>query len=242
MNEHIAKPISPKQLFDALLKWIEPGERELARPDEAATEQAASPVEELPELAGIDTAAGIARMVGNIGSYRKLLAKFVDNQADAIEKIRSAVADEEGEIEVRLAHTLKGVGGSIGAETLQAAAAKLETALKKDSKKMPPRLISQTEGELDKILAVIKSAFPEDAPEPGSGNGEIPADFDDQLQTLLGKLEEYDSEAADLLDDISGQVMGTPASAPLQALKKAVGQYDFDGAVDQVKDIINKYT
>ena len=29
MNDHITKPISPRLLFEALLKWIPDGEREL---------------------------------------------------------------------------------------------------------------------------------------------------------------------------------------------------------------------
>ena len=59
---------------------------------------------------------------------------------------------------------------------------------------------------------------------------------------VLAKLEEYDSDAGDLLDSIAASVRGTPASAPLEALKKTVGQYDFENAVEQIKDIISEYT
>jgi CheY-like chemotaxis protein len=241
MNDHIPKPISPKQLFDALAKWIKPGDREL--PDlEDGKEEAGVDGGDLPELPGIDTAAGISRMGGNIGSYRKLLRKFVDNQADAIDGIRAAFADGDVELAVRLAHTLKGVGGSIGADTLQAAASRLEAALKKAPGALPPQLISQAEAELIKILDVIRSGCPEDTAEPEGGDGEIPEDFSEQLQAVLAKLEEYDSDAGDLLDSIAAGVRGTPASASLDALKKTVGQYDFENAVEQIKDIMSEYT
>ena len=85
---------------------------------------------ELPDLPGIDTEAGVARMGGSVKSYLRLLEKFADNQADAIAGITQAVEQGDGEAAVRLAHTLKGVGGSIGADALQQAAAEVEAALK----------------------------------------------------------------------------------------------------------------
>ena len=89
MNAHLNKPIDPKELYSALLSWIEPGEREvpegLGEPegDEGINEETLS-------IPGIDTEAGIGRIGGNQASYRKLLRKFVDNQAGAIDEISAA--------------------------------------------------------------------------------------------------------------------------------------------------------
>ncbi len=59
---------------------------------------------------------------------------------------------------------------------------------------------------------------------------------------LLGKLEEYDSEAEDLLIEIMDQVKGAEIYNSLLALKKHVGQYDFETAAAELKPLIEKYT
>ena len=240
MNDHIAKPISPKQLFDALAKWIKPGERELPELSEDDEASAASATD-LPELPGIDSKSGLARMGGNAGAYRRLLLKFIDNQADAISSIRSAFDAGDNELAVRLAHTLKGVSGSIGAGALQSAAANLEGALKEAPEVLPSESIADTEAELDKILGVIRTTMPEAADAPAGGDGEVPADLGNRLQAVLVKLEDYDSEAGDLLEEIAAAVRGTPAGHALDKLRQTVGQYDFENAVQQINVIIADY-
>ena len=161
---------------------------------------------ELPDLAGIDTEAGLARVGGNIRSYLKLLNKFAENQAHAISEIRSAFDDSDIELSVRLAHTLKGVGGAIGATDLQDAAAKLESSLKKSPKGLPKKLVATAEQELDRILGLLAELTAAGAPGSDAA-GAIPDDFADRLQELQSKLEDYDTESEELLDrtDRAGQ-------------------------------------
>jgi signal transduction histidine kinase/DNA-binding response OmpR family regulator/HPt (histidine-containing phosphotransfer) domain-containing protein len=238
MNDHIAKPIDPQVLFAVLLQWIEPGEREL--PDALQTLQEPTTQEEtLPELPGIDTEAGLARMAGNIRSYRKLLNKFSANQQGAIGEIRAAFAKGDHEGTVRLAHTLKGVAGTVGASALQESAASLEAALKGEPEEAPEALITHTEAELDRALSVLQAVA---AAEPHSGSGDgysgVPADLSSRLRGLLEKLEQYDSGADDVLEEILGQVVGTPLADSLGALRKRVSGYDFEGAAGDLEQLV----
>ena len=107
-----------------MLKWVPHGERDLPEGVDDATEAATD--QEIPNFPGIDTEDGVARLGGNVSSYLKLLNKFADNQADAIERLKEELRADNPEEAVRVAHTLKGVSGSIGASDLQEVATQLE--------------------------------------------------------------------------------------------------------------------
>jgi signal transduction histidine kinase/CheY-like chemotaxis protein len=239
MNDHIAKPIVPRVLFDALLRWVPHGERELPDiPDaEGMTE---STQEALPEIPGIDTATGVERVGGNVTAYRKLLAKFAENQADALDKLREAVTEGDQELSVRIAHTLKGVSGSIGADALYEAAAELESALKQATENLPKDLLAQTESALTAVLLPIQ-ALVTDGGKSSSTPGELPDDLSEQLQTLSELLDEYDTEAGDKLDSLLQTIEGTELHGELNGIRSLLEQYDFEGAAEKLAPLLEQH-
>ena len=242
MNDHIAKPIDPNALFRALIKWIEPRERDLSGLPASKASETTESEDALPDLPGIDTEAGIARMGGNVRSYRKLLEKFVDNQDDAMDQIELAMSEGDSEKSVRLAHTLKGVGGAIGASALQHSAAKLESALLESACDSCEILLKETRQELDAVVVTIRSICPDEDETAQHGTGELPADLVPQLDQLLEKIDEYDASAGDLLENILGQIVGTDFHQPLRGLKKHLDQYEFEEAAEKLKPLRDQLT
>jgi signal transduction histidine kinase/DNA-binding response OmpR family regulator/HPt (histidine-containing phosphotransfer) domain-containing protein len=241
MNDHVAKPIIPRVLFETLLEWIPQGERELPEVDDTES-FSDSAGEALPEITGIDTLAGVQRVGGNIASYRRLLQKFADNQANALDEIRAAFVGNDDELTVRLAHTLKGVSGSIGANAVHQAAAKLEAALKEAPAELPEDLLAETEKELMAVLEPITAMMSAGADGDVAPSGELPADFAVQLQHLRELLDEYDTESGDKLEDILSQVRGTEVHDELAALKTQLDNYDFEAAAEKLGPIIEQYS
>jgi PAS domain S-box-containing protein len=234
MNDHIAKPINTKILFEALMKWIPHGERVLPDSYEPVGDRTKEPV--LPELPGIDIEAGIARLGGNARSYLRLLEKFADNQTDTIRELESAIADRDDETAMRLAHTLKGVSGSIGADALQTMAAELETALKTNAANLVEKLAAVS-AELNRVFGLIQGIGSAQS-EAGHSNETLPANLVPRLNELLVKLEEYDSEAEDILLEILDDVKNSEVQRMLQGVKKQIGQYDLETAAEELKPII----
>jgi polar amino acid transport system substrate-binding protein len=242
MNDHIAKPINPGALFSALLRWVEHKERDLSGLLALEEINGTGLDAVLPDLPGINTVLGVERVGRNIKFYRKLLLTFVENNAETIHEIRTAFSAREGETALRLAHTLKGVAGNIGAEALQRSAAELEAALQQSPDELPALLINQTEEELSRVLAAIGSLSGGEEPATEAVSGHIPHDIGEQLRDLLDKLEDSDTEAEDVLENILVQVHGTPVTPMLEGLEQRIGQYEFDEAAEQVLEVMSRFS
>jgi signal transduction histidine kinase/CheY-like chemotaxis protein/CHASE3 domain sensor protein len=126
MNDHVAKPIDPAALFDAVGRFYMPAEGAPApdRPSAPAAQEG------LPSIAGLDTNDGLSRVGGNRTLYLKILRQFAGQQTSALDQIPDALANGDYGLAERQAHTLKGVAGSIGAAGVQSAAAVLERVIR----------------------------------------------------------------------------------------------------------------
>jgi len=231
MNDYVTKPIDPQELFDALVRWIPPGDRirNQAVPDATDVEPA------LPALPGIEIADGLARVGGNRATYHKLLLKFAHNNANAVAETRVALQQGDMERAVRLAHTLKGVAGNIGASVLYQAARELETALKEQYPD-PAALLENC----DRLLQQVVQGIAVLEPVTVSAVEETAAPVDVAVLAplvirLRALLQEDDMEAADVVAALQAQVEGTALAQPLRDIEAALGQYDFEGALDLVE-------
>ncbi|MES2074416.1 MAG: Hpt domain-containing protein [Pseudomonadota bacterium] len=93
--------------------------------DDAATAAAAAADSVL------DTADGLRRLMGARPLYLQLLRRFSGDYADAAARLRQSLDAGQTDAAGRLAHTLKGAAGLIGAGQVCALAAAIDTALRK---------------------------------------------------------------------------------------------------------------
>ncbi|HMF98311.1 MAG TPA: response regulator, partial [Vicinamibacterales bacterium] len=131
MNDHVAKPIDPAMLFETVRRFYKPA----ADAAPAAADAVPRPLRradvdnDMPAIAGLDTNDGLSRVSRNRALYLKLLRQFVEQHA-AVEQISGAIAAGDVVLAERLAHTLKGVAGNIGARPVHSAAGELEKLLR----------------------------------------------------------------------------------------------------------------
>ncbi len=145
MNGHVTKPIDPDRLFATLQKWIQPSEKraQIQQPEvdveRLETDKMVPEEDELPEsLPGFDLAAGLERLMGNKGLYRKLLLDFGTKYIKTASDIREALDTKDFEQAHSLIHNIKGLAGNLEAGDLQAAAMNLEKLVKGVEKESPP--------------------------------------------------------------------------------------------------------
>ena len=124
MMEHITKPINADILVDAILRHISPPaavEQEMVASCEPAPEPVIVPkapaVDDAPPdlLPGIDIDDGLKRMNSRWSSYKRLLLLFYKEYKTTADRMASLLAEGNFEEAELLAHSLKGVSGTLGA-------------------------------------------------------------------------------------------------------------------------------
>ena len=163
MNDHVTKPIDPTQLFGTLVKWIKPGKRTSPTShnlDQEKLIETITDADSIPYLPGIEVETGLKRVGGNRKLYRKLLLRFREDNSNAIQQIKEAKEKKDNELAVRLAHTIKGVAGNLGANDLYNVSREVEGALKQGSDNFPT-LIQNMSVELNRVMQSISILKPD---------------------------------------------------------------------------------
>jgi two-component system sensor histidine kinase/response regulator len=167
MNDHVSKPINNHELFLALAKWIEPGER---CEDEVVPTSPIPPqpeeAEPLPKMEGIDIASGLSIVGGNEKLYRKLLVKFYQDSQNSVAEIRNALETGDSKLAERLTHTVKGVAANVGAKKLAAVAEPLELAIGKGQKDGYESLLNDFSIKLNQVMESLKKLEADATQEP----------------------------------------------------------------------------
>lgn len=129
-----------------------------------------------------------------------MLRKFMSGRRDAIALVESALFQEEWPVDERVAHTLKGVAGNLGATQVQGDAAALEEALhQRAANDVVVALAHQANKSLSALLGALQAQLPQVAQVSVSD-----ADAG-QLQVLVAELKHLlrndDAAAVDLFSD-----------------------------------------
>ncbi|MFS2124628.1 response regulator [Pseudomonas sp. Pseusp97] len=229
MNDHISKPLNVDSMFATLARWISP---KGARPDEA--QQAAATVKQaLPDsLEGIDMTAGLATCMGRHDLYLRLLIRFREAQADFGQQFRKALGDEDETAAGRLAHTLRGTAGNIGARGIAQAAAELERAC----------LAGEAEAVIDTLLeALLRCLTPTlaalatlgiDVPVDQVETPRSDVELERKLTRLRQLLSESDSDAMEALEQLRKQNLDPAMARRLGQVARQIEQFDFDRALE----------
>ena len=243
MNDHVAKPIDPDELFSALLSWIKPGEREVpmrGASDVSANEKQADSL--ASGLPGISVESGLARVGGNKALYVKLLSQFKESQMNAVEEIKAALHAGDVETATRLAHTAKGVSGNLGAEAVYHVSAALEKAIKGGEKETLEDRIAEFESHLQVVMGGIKALEKSQThkSEPETPAADVAVDKEavkPLLKEIAGLLESDLVEAMTRLESLGQHLGNSFLQKEFKHLEKQIDGFDTDGALKSLETL-----
>jgi CheY-like chemotaxis protein len=241
MNDHVSKPIEPRDLFSCLLRWVRhrapAPDRDAAGPGGQVSQPGrgaglADP--DVPEgILGLDTELGLRRVLGKKSTYLNMLRMFAAGQDGAVDKAMQALEAGDWDTAVRTVHTTKGVCGNIGAAGAQDQAGHLENALKeRQPRETLDALAAQLRGTLQPLVEAIAALLPAKAIMQASVavDEAVLASVTTQLRQLCADM---DSGAEDLLVENTAMLHSAfPKHA--QAISDAIKSFDFDLAVEQL--------
>lgn len=231
MNDHIAKPIDPEQLFFILQKYI---------PKKIFAEN--KRMEEMQEeseliISGLNTELGLRRVLGKRQFYITLLRKYVEEQKSFQKEIDSAMEEKDCKTAERLVHTLKGVSGSIGAEVIQDKASALEEAIRKRESDIVIReKIEDTVSALQILIEEIENKLPDECIERKEASPDMVSGAD-KLNKVLNDLQPFVASAKpkkciEVMEEYRKLIWPQDLREDAEELDRKISKYKFKEALE----------
>jgi CheY-like chemotaxis protein len=239
MNEYVSKPISPEVLFQTISLFIKPNaERtnEVELDDELIMPT---------HLTQINLQAALNRFVNNWEVLKRTMLSFAKSHIDDVEKIKVALVHHDIDTATRLAHSLKGSGGNIGAETLYKIAAEIESLFKANKVNDATDKLENLDVQLNLVCNELLSLESVDG-EKQLNDSTLMELTDESINTLQDDMRAVkDSLMLDygkcqtLTEEISQKLQGSQWAVAWEKATNAVNQFDFNSVGTLIDQLMN---
>ncbi len=242
MVDYLSKPIDVASMFRALRRWVRP----LSSEQECQSELKAplnseSALHERYARAGIDLKKGLSSTMQDMNLYRMILKKFISSQCSFVETFKAAVDKQDWSSAERLAHTLKGLAGTIGAFNLQKAAEDLEVCCRQSRDRDVEAVLLQTSRNLDCVLDLacmftdgINDRI-EDTANIDSFNVEL---WNSGVDRLISFLKQGDFEAMSLMENLQSMCKKTKLSDSMEKIAQEISNFNEEQAIELLRQMI----
>jgi signal transduction histidine kinase/CheY-like chemotaxis protein len=248
-NDFLSKPIETARLDALLKKWIPVGKRRKARENSEISTSAEAPP--LPEIAGVDAAAGLARIGGDHRRYLDLLEAFCRDALAALARLEKEAGEESKEEAQKesdnaslrsfttLVHALKSALANIGADALSQAAALLEKAGReaelaviRDSLPSFREELAALTTRIEELTAAARAGDDEKQARP-----ELP-EFGETLARLRNALEAKDLEA---VDSALAKLQALPLAGKTRATVSGIADFVLNAEFGKATNMIASF-
>ena len=239
MNDHIAKPVDPEQLYATLLKWLPAAAPEIgagSTPPEASAPPVDSEAEaelraRLAAIPDLDLDAGMRLVRGKLESYRRILTLFADGHAEDVARLTVLISQNALDAAEKLAHALKGAAGNVGALPIHVLATTLDDALKHGDRPAAQATLAPLAERLPRLIEALQTALAKPAPQLMVGAAAPNAEQGRMIRELLALLDAGDTRARHLLAAQRASIEAALGSTRHAAVESAVQRFDYPEAM-----------
>jgi len=231
MNDHVAKPIDPDNMFATLLRWLPKweGARDAAVPVLPAAAGVDAEAAFLRGIPGLDVAFGLRTLRGRIASYVRLLRLYARAHGDDMARLRERCAAGDNTAAHLIAHSLKGASAMLGATRVRDLASELEQALREQhAADAVERLAAAADAALQPLIAGILTVLHSD--EEAEGGAADRQQIEAALSRLESLLAADDIEASAAFRDAL-PLLRKALGAAADELGQQIGSFDFPAAL-----------
>jgi CheY-like chemotaxis protein len=249
MNAHIVKPIDPTILYEEMAKFLpiasEAAEVQTTTVVSADSVQLSADDKEFSarfqKIPDFDISAGLYHANNNRTLYLRIVQGFVNDYGSKTLELRKLMEASKYEDAARIAHTIKGLSGTIGAGNVQKLGLALETSLLNKQKNFN-ELIAFEEAlkklveDLSKVLSDMNSE------DDDAGSKKVDPQANEKLKGVLENLRIHvDACSATMckrdLEPIKDIGFSSAQEELLKKLKNQIGDYDFTEAGETIKEL-----
>ncbi|MBU6954027.1 Hpt domain-containing protein [Hahella sp. HN01] len=176
---------------------------------------------------------------GSLGNHvRELVCQVLGRGKQPVTNIRKAMAEGSMTEALRLAHTLRGSMGTLGAEKVAECAGELEESIRADQDTDKSRLLNALERRMD---AMLKELMEWSQQFPPSSGCPINVELDlDMLQHWRELLEGSNMEALDYFDRIRSSLQTLCSAAQFESIREKVANLQFDEVLEELDGLIQE--
>jgi len=221
MVDHILKPVDPHVMFETILRWGHPASSALPAAEAPAAQNNNISLDHVP---GLDQALGLAHVAGNQVLYLHLLHQFIEEEAQAADKLAVALQQGDHAVAERIVHSLKGIAGSIGLAPLQSTCIDLQETIRQQQD--TAALLAMLNQQLHQAITALQAALP--APQDNSSS--MAEELSPLLQPLATLLAGSDGDALSYFLAMSSAIQSVLPADDFSRLERAMRQFDFPTA------------
>jgi signal transduction histidine kinase/DNA-binding response OmpR family regulator len=223
MNDHITKPVNPRQLAMMLQRWLGTEETRAMNVTHPAEQHDAAS----SNASSLDLAKALEFADHDEEKMYNRLVNFYACYEAGPEQLDAMILSGDHEGLRRVAHTLKSASGYIGALRLQLAASQLST-----NKAPMEQLAATLRQELQAVLTAILPHRPTQITDCPPNN--VPSDFAVTLEQLESFIRAGDARASVQLAELERSMVGNPIAADLAAIHDAFEDLDIALALSKL--------